>query len=193
MNCCPRSAQCQCSLADVSVWCLCDVAGQEHSAVALSRLNETRGHGTQTRHHVSIRSAVCMHDVCLTRRLCDWACDDGLMSGWRGEFCIGHNVFGMRCCFKLNWAGWWYHWTQWWTAFNWKLTAFNLPTIVFPIVLLHYWQAIFLFDTLKLLWLDCINKGDLWYRTSRDTESLWTRMLLSSFISAYQFQHLACK
>ncbi len=112
VNCCPRSAQCQCSLADVSVWCLCDVAGQEYSAVALSRLNETRSHGTQTRHHVSIRSAVCMHDVCFTQRLCDWACDDGLMSGWQGEFCIGHNVFGMRCCFKLNCAGQWH--VPWW-------------------------------------------------------------------------------
>jgi len=63
--------------------------------------------------------------MCFTPRLCDWACGDGLMSGWRGEFCIGHNVFGMHCCFKLNWAGRWH--VPWWTAFDWKPSVYYCP------------------------------------------------------------------
>lgn len=125
VNCCPRSAQCQYLLADVSVWCVCDITGQERSAVALSSVNEqvysTRVHAEPRPWHTD--SAWCeyqMQSACMTalsrcftavlspvfymETACDCvyapqgACDDGLMSWWWCGVLHTHYLFVLIMC-----------------------------------------------------------------------------------------------
>ncbi len=89
-----------------------------------------------------------------------------------------------------------------WTELDDDITEFNdeLPLTekwVFTIVLLHYWQTMFLFNTVKLLWHNLcykryINKGDLTWLNSWQWRipGKWTGLPVFPRIDPDQLDHL---